>query len=153
MMYDEKTIRWLTTLLKEVSQLPGDRGVSMLEKCGKDCSCAMGTAEKAKEIRGNATDPEDIDSLLELFKKEMFTESPLYREGDDIHLIYTHKECECPLVSKGKISDPFSCNCTRGHTKAIFEALLGGPVEVVLEESILRGHPRCKQTIRLKRDY
>jgi predicted hydrocarbon binding protein len=36
------------------------------------------------------------------------------------------------------------CTCSRGWAKALFEEALGRPVEVIMEESIVKGDKQCK---------
>lgn len=50
--------------------------------------------------------------------------------------------CTCPLVKEGLTSGA-QCDCTLGWQRETYSAILGRPVDAVLEESILRGDKRC----------
>jgi len=50
--------------------------------------------------------------------------------------------CACPLVKAGRTPAEF-CDCSRGWTQAAFATVLGKPVAVEIEESVLRGGTRC----------
>lgn len=50
--------------------------------------------------------------------------------------------CSCPLVKEGLTSGA-QCDCTLGWQRETYSAILGRPVDAVLEESILRGDKRC----------
>ena len=50
--------------------------------------------------------------------------------------------CVCPLVKVGRTPGDF-CSCTVGWNQFAFSTVLGKPVTVELEESILRGGSRC----------
>jgi predicted hydrocarbon binding protein len=45
-------------------------------------------------------------------------------------------------IPKGKLSGTY-CNCSRGWAKALFEGVLDRPVDVVMEESIIKGDKQC----------
>ncbi len=135
------------TILDNSAQLEGNAGVELMEGCGKSCAERLGTLEAAKEIRRQLNNTINIDLLIDTFKRKVFKDSIIERKGNTIELEYTHTECGCPFVKMLDIKNPMMCNCTRGHTKSIFEVLLSKPVEVELLETVLRGGKRCKQLI------
>ena len=55
--------------------------------------------------------------------------------------------CFCPFVNHKFTSIDF-CNCSIGWQKETYESILGKPVEVNIEESVLRGGKRCSFTIK-----
>jgi predicted hydrocarbon binding protein len=57
--------------------------------------------------------------------------------------------CGCPLVKAGRTTAEF-CDCSRGWTQAAFSTVLGKPVSVEIEESVLRGGSRCSFRIGTK---
>ena len=57
--------------------------------------------------------------------------------------------CACPLVKAGRTPVEF-CECSRGWTQAAFSTVLGKPVTVEIEESVLRGGTRCSFRIGTK---
>lgn len=50
--------------------------------------------------------------------------------------------CACPLVKAGRTPADF-CRCSTGWNELAFSTVVGKPVKVELEESVLRGDPRC----------
>jgi len=53
--------------------------------------------------------------------------------------------CLCPLVeSKPKELSPTYCQCSVGYVREYFTQVLGQPVKVTLQESVLRGGKRCR---------
>lgn len=141
-------VNWVETMLDNSTQLGDESGVKLMESCGKSCAERLGTTEAAKKIRRKLNNTINVDLLINTFKTKVFKESIIERQGNTILLEYTHSECGCPLVQELNIKNPMMCNCTRGHTKSIFETLLNRPVEVELVETVLRGGKRCKQIIK-----
>lgn len=54
--------------------------------------------------------------------------------------------CVCPPVKTGRTPVDF-CSCTTGWNQFAFSTVLGKPVTVELEESVLRGSTRCTHRI------
>ena len=50
--------------------------------------------------------------------------------------------CSCPLTKVGRTPADF-CRCSTGWNEAAFSTVVGKPVRIELEESVLRGDPRC----------
>jgi len=143
-MNDNTSIQWIRSVLSEISLLEGEKGIQILEKCGRECAISHGLREKAKAIRDEIEDKRNIDLLFTRYKEKAYDNSPrLYKKGNVIYLEY--HECGCPLVKSGVVKDPFFCHCTIGYTKERYEALFKRPVHVELLESILRGNKICKQ--------
>jgi hypothetical protein len=57
--------------------------------------------------------------------------------------------CACPLVKAGRTPADF-CNCTLGWQQEAFSTILGKPVAVEIEDSVLRGGTRCSFRISIK---
>jgi predicted hydrocarbon binding protein len=145
-MKDNEAAQWIRVALSKISLLENEKGVSILEKCGRECAISHGFPDRARKIRDEIDDKNNIDLLFTQLKEKVYDNSPrLYKEGDVIYLEY-HK-CGCPLVNSGEVTHPFFCHCTRGYTKERFEALFDKPVHVDVIESILRGNKICKQAI------
>jgi hypothetical protein len=49
--------------------------------------------------------------------------------------------CTCPLVDQ-RLTPRNFCDCTIGWQKEVYSAIVGRPVDAILEESILRGGKR-----------
>jgi predicted hydrocarbon binding protein len=74
-------------------------------------------------------------------------------EGDEqaglVRVIGKPSPCACPLVKTGRTPGEF-CDCSLGWTEAAFSTVLGKPVSVEIEESVLRGGTRCSFRIVFK---
>ena len=51
--------------------------------------------------------------------------------------------CACPLAKAGRTPASF-CDCSLGWNQAAFSTVIGKPVDVQIEESVLRGGTRCR---------
>ncbi len=65
-----------------------------------------------------------------------------------IRVIDKSPVCTCPLVRTNLTPKSF-CDCSVGWQKEAYSAVTGRPVEVEVEESILRGGQKCVFRIRL----
>lgn len=133
--HSEKWITWLIAALDEYVDEETKRRI--LEKCGEQCQ-SQSFIKKARTLYENS---ENLDDFLEKFGQVY---ENLHREGDDVFIIYP--KCYCPNVNKlprGKLSATY-CNCSRGWAKALFEGVLGRPVDVIKEKSIVGGDEECK---------
>ncbi|RPI72472.1 MAG: hypothetical protein EHM45_22185 [Desulfobacteraceae bacterium] len=143
--------QWIHSILAQLDLLPENKGIALLEQCGRVCGRSHDLAGQAQEIRDQVQDKNDLDRLFILFKEKAYQNSPrLYKQGEIIYLEY--HQCGCPLVKAGKANNSFFCHCTRGYTKERFENLFAKPVRVDLLESILRGNKICKQAITIIED-
>jgi hypothetical protein len=52
-------------------------------------------------------------------------------------------DCFCPWISGEAHTPSVVCNCSLGWHQATWETVTGGPVQVELKESVLRGGKRC----------
>ncbi len=130
--------QWITQLIAGLDEhVDEETRVKILEQCGRQCQSqsfitkARGLHEKSKNI------DEFLDNLEQVYKN-------LHREGDKVYIVYP--KCYCSHVNKippRKLSATY-CSCSRGWAKALFEGALGRPVEVVMEESIVKGDKQCK---------
>lgn len=75
-------------------------------------------------------------------------ESSGQKEGNTVHLTYS--KCLCPLV--GSIEPLLSktfCNCYRGWLMESFKTVVGKPVKVKMEDSIMMGGQECRFSVQL----
>jgi effector-binding domain-containing protein len=119
-----------------------------------------------------------IDALLESIEKDPGYEgAPYYRDPDrGGNVIFIdkvpqerkkHEEatdprvkraaaCHCPVMKAAILADeaisPTFCHCATGWFRPVWETLLGKPVKIVCEESVLQGHDRCRFAIHLPED-
>jgi predicted hydrocarbon binding protein len=132
---------WLSNLMKNMDiQLDEESKIKVLEECGR--ACAEKHAKKeALKFKGN------LGGWLATMKKWV-GENNVQKEGNTVRLIYS--KCFCPLVGSIEplLSDTF-CNCSRGWLKENFETVVGKPVKVKMEESIMMGGQECRFSIQL----
>ena len=143
---DKRVGAWTNHILSEISQLDNNKGIDILNSCGKDCCERSDFYQGALKIRNNNPSEKDIDVLFDKFKEEFYSSGNITKTGDVISLIF--EECTCPLVEKG-VNNSYLCNCTTGYSKRLFEVLFDREVSVDLEQSILKGDSICKQTIEI----
>lgn len=141
-----KTTNWINKILSELSYLDNDKGVEILYQCGKDCCEKSILYQGAVKIRNQYRAGNDIDILFQEFKSHFYNSERLTKTGNSLTLIF--EDCTCSFVKNG-VNNSFLCNCTIGYSKKIFETLFEKEVTIVLEKSILRGDPVCKQSIKI----
>ena len=143
-MNDKDTItNWIDTILQEVSKLDADKGVEILNACGKECAKTSSLLEGAIEIQDKYPD-KDLDIVFQAFKEKYYNTSRFEKNGNKITLIF--EECTCPMVKQG-LDNSYLCNCTVGYSVNLFKTLFNKPVKVKLLKSILNGDDLCKQEI------
>jgi predicted ArsR family transcriptional regulator len=130
--------KWITSLMAGLdASVDEETLVKVLEQCGRRCQ-SESFVKKARSIYQKSKNIDEfLDRLGNVYKH-------LHREGDNVYIVYP--KCYCSFVNKiplGRLSATY-CNCSRGWAKALFEGALGRPVEVVMEESIVKGDDRCK---------
>jgi len=130
--------RWIACLIAGLDENVDEKTIAkVLEQCGRQCQ-SESFVKKARDIyqRSKSMD-EFLDKLGKVYKH-------LHREGDNVYIVYP--KCYCLFVNKNpprKLSATY-CNCSRGWAKALFEGALGRPVEVVMEQSTVKGDNECK---------
>ena len=130
--------RWITCLIAGLDANVGEETtIKVLEQCGRQCQ-SESFVKKARDIYQRAKSMDEfLDKLGKVYKH-------LHKEGDNVYIVYP--KCYCSFVNKiplGQLSAIY-CNCSRGWVKALFEGALGRSVEVVMEESIVKGDYQCK---------
>lgn len=138
------TSEWINTLLSQLSKLDSNELTEAVSLCGEECSKGSHLLKGAAEIRHQYENISDTHKILDAFKVKYYNTPNLVKEGSQIVLIFD--SCTCFMVKEG-VNNPYLCSCTIGYTKRVFETLFGKPVSVKLEQSILKGDKRCRQTI------
>jgi predicted hydrocarbon binding protein len=138
--------KWVETLMSTLEILVDeDTRAGLMESCGRVCALHYGSIEQARAIKHSAKEMDEL--LYKLNQQEGLWCGKWERDGDIIYSVC--KECGCPLVRAGLVKlSPTFCNCSRGWVKAVFEAVLGRPVEVELEQAIGRGDQVCRFLVR-----
>jgi predicted ArsR family transcriptional regulator len=115
--------------------------VKILENLGR--ACAKEHAASFEKFKG------DPESFLGDLKKNWAERTEYDKKTKTMKVIGKKQEsCFCPFVDKSMTPKDF-CNCSIGFNKESFETVLGQPVDVIIEESILRGGERCSFVINL----
>jgi predicted hydrocarbon binding protein len=131
------TEKWITRLIAGLDEHVEEKTkAAILEQCGRQCQ----TAAFIKKAKGIYKKSSSIDDFLRRFEQVY---KNLHIKGSNVYIIYPR--CYCPQVNKipkGKLSGTY-CNCSRGWAKALFEGVLDRPVDVVMEESIIKGDKQC----------
>jgi len=130
--------RWITCLIAGLDEhVDEETRIKLLEQCGRQC-ISQNFVKKAKGIYQKS---KNIDEFLDKFGKVY---KHMHRQGNNVYLVYP--KCYCSFVNNippSKLSATY-CTCSRGWAKALFEGALGRPVEVIMEESIVKGDKQCK---------
>jgi predicted hydrocarbon binding protein len=109
--------------------------LKILENLGRACA-----SENRDSFSKYKNDPK---AFLEYMKQQWAERTEYNEETKTIKVIGREQNsCFCPLVDKSKTPNDF-CTCSIGFNKETFETILGKPVEVKIEESILHGGNRC----------
>ncbi len=130
---------WISNLMRNMDQhLVEEEKIRLLEECGR--ACAKNHAQRvALKSRGN------LDGWLATMKKWVGMNNI---RKDENAVRVTYSKCFCPLVQDAPplMSNTY-CNCSRGWLKEVFETVMEKPVEVELEDSIMKGGQQCRFTI------
>lgn len=84
----------------------------------------------------------NLRGFLDDIQKQWVEKAEYDEQAGTIRITDKSPVCTCPLVKQGLTPQDF-CNCTLGWQKEAYSAVVGRPVGVVLEESILRGGKKC----------
>lgn len=129
---------WLVALIDALDeQVDEETRALVLERCGRRCQ----TQSLVKKAHGIYKKSKSVDEFLTEFGRVY---RHLHRENGNVYIVYPR--CYCTFVNKmpaGRVSATW-CNCSRGWAKALFEGALGRPVEVMTEQTIVRGDKQCK---------
>jgi effector-binding domain-containing protein len=143
------------------------------------CRCAhIYPAEQIEKLKSKYEELGGLDPFMAWLDEDPGYEgAPYYKDperGDDVIFIDKapqerdkHGEamdprvkraaaCHCPIIKatilRGEEISPTFCNCGAGWFRPLWESLLGRPVKVTCEESVLQGHDRCKFAIYLNEE-
>lgn len=132
---------WIQGVIKLMDQeLKAEDRSKILEKCGRGCAHGCGIVERIQKANPN---PEKVDEVFNLLKQPDFFGNRISK-GDDCFYT-TCEQCLCPYVNDNLQDTPGSyCDCTKGWTKQVFETAFQRPVEVEIEQTIIRGADSCR---------
>ncbi len=132
---------WLSNLMKNMdSHLDEKLKTKVLEECGRACA---GKHAKKESLQSKG----DLDGWLATIKKWIGANN-VHKKGNTVSL--TYGKCLCPLVGgiEPLLSKTF-CNCSRGWLMESFQTVVGKPVKVKMEDSIMMGGKECRFTVQL----
>ena len=129
----------MAKLIEDMSgKLDTDTLEALMENMGRFCS--KGESEKNVKYKG------DLNGYLKSI--EQWVERIEHDEKKGTIKIVGKKSdsCFCPFVDTSKMPKEF-CNCSKGWQKGAYEAIIGNPVDVNIDVSVLRGGDRCGFTV------
>jgi predicted ArsR family transcriptional regulator len=110
---------------------------------GLGSQCSQPYAAFFNKYRGN------LQGFLDKIKTAWVERAEYDEKTGILRVIGKPAPCACPLVKIGRTPAEF-CECSRGWTQAAYSTVLGKPVTVEIEESVLRGGTRCSFRIGTK---
>lgn len=113
----------------------------VLQGLGKQCSQPYWPF--FEKYRGN------LQGFLEKIKTAWVERTEYDEKTGILRVIGKPAPCACPLVKAGRTPAEF-CDCSGGWNQAAFSTVLGRPVAIEIEESVLRGGTRCSFRISTK---
>jgi predicted hydrocarbon binding protein len=130
---------WISNLMKNMDQHMDEKEkIKLLEECGRACA-RIHAQKEAMKFQGQ------LEGWLSTMKKWVGSEN-IRQEEDVVHVMYS--KCYCPLVQDAPplMSNTY-CNCSRGWLKEVFDTVMENPVEVKLEDSIMKGGKQCRFSV------
>lgn len=115
--------------------------LKILQSLGRECSQDYGPF--FSKYRG------DLKGFLAKIQTAWVERVELDEQAGLLRVVGKPAPCACPLVKTGRTTAEF-CDCSRGWTQSAFSTVLGKPVAVEIEESVLRGGTRCSFRITFK---
>jgi predicted hydrocarbon binding protein len=113
----------------------------VLQGLGRECAKDYGAF--FNKYRGN------LQGFLDKIKTAWVERTEYDEKTGMLLVVGKPAPCACPLVRMGRTPAGF-CDCSRGWTQAAYSTVLGKPVTVEIEESVLRGGSRCSFRIGTK---
>ncbi len=113
----------------------------VLQGLGRECAQDYGPF--FNKYRGN------LQGFLDKIKTAWVERTEYDEKTGMLLVVGKPAPCACPLVKAGRTPAEF-CDCSRGWTQAAYSTVLGRPVTVEIEESVLRGGTRCSFRINTK---
>lgn len=129
---------WIRNVVTNLANHPDSSvAVEVLEACGRRCASGW-AALQADECRATVGPEASEAELVDALAGRLHT---VRRDGQNAYFEYG--ECYCDLAKSTPEMPPAYCNCSMGWVREVMEHLLGRPVSVTLERSVLRGDTSC----------
>ncbi|UCG03931.1 MAG: hypothetical protein JSW11_08075 [Candidatus Heimdallarchaeota archaeon] len=132
---------WFSGLMAGVERINGETWPNVLEMTGRACA-HVHSGETFWEIWETT---KNLDNFI--VKINEVVGEKIYTKLDNNTLSVSYSKCKCPLVRSGLVESPLICECSPNWLMENFEAILGQPVTVTIEQTILRGANTCQFTI------
>ena len=131
-----------TALMAILYEQLGPEGFSvMIQKMGGDCSKSI---QMITDCKG------DPDKYFDIMKQRWQEDIRYDKEKGVVTIVGPErKECFCPLIDTQK-TPAYVCDCSIGWQKQTYKTIFGKDVDVVLQESVLRGGKRCAFNVTIK---
>ena len=113
----------------------------LFESMGREC--AKGFKQEFEPFKG------DPEGFLKSIQQKWVQSARWDESTGTVRVVDKAKHCTCAFVNEKIMSSQF-CHCSVGWQKEAYETVLGRPVDVEIEESILKGHKRCVFCIKLQ---
>lgn len=136
--------RWFEGFEKGLAQIPDRERGTLLQGCAEACSRSYSLGVYRDACAKSSTLEGFLTNLKSAFQELS------YRISEDrktVTILYDH--CDCDLYTKGIVTSPHLCECSRRSLKYNWEAVTGEAVEVTMKGSILRGEERCEFEVKV----
>ena len=143
------TAAWLSRLLSSLDdELSPEQKRAVFAGCSTDCTAPWAT--KAAELRRQLPEGTDVSSLLAAFCAVLPGGGPeVHVDGSYFTWRFAPGQCPCPV---GQLTrNPAVCPCGTEHVRGMLEPLLGRPLAVTLEQSLLHGDDCCAYSVQIGR--
>jgi predicted hydrocarbon binding protein len=138
----------LDFIQKRFAKLVGILHASVDEATRKKIFESLGR-ECAREFKGQTAAFQGTPrGFVEQVQKWWVEKAEYDEAAGTLRITDKQRHCSCPFVNEQLMSPEF-CDCTLGWQKETYTMIFGKPVDVDLEESILRGGKRCIYRIRV----
>jgi hypothetical protein len=138
----EQAAWWKSAVERLEDEVGTKKAVKIMNLCGQKC-CGSGTRKTAKRLMNES---KTMEEFLRKASTYGVTEGDVeYKLEDNKTIIGTFRRCFCKQVAQTE--EPFNnmtyCQCSAEFHKQYFEAAIGKPIEVELEQSIISGAENC----------
>ncbi|NLT11990.1 MAG: hypothetical protein GXY06_06240 [Clostridiaceae bacterium] len=138
-MSDPFLAQWFGGFEVALQNMSEEERAALLRPCAKACSESY-PANIFREAFSKSSDRADF-----LHRIESGMGGVVIERVDASHVVFVYPECYCDLHTRGWVSTPELCECSRYNLQANFEAAMGpSSVTVELEQTILGGAESCR---------
>ena len=128
---------WFSGLIEGMEKINDETWPKVLEMTGRACA----RVHSGELFRKTWESTKNVDKFIIEINEAMGEE--IYKKLDNSTLSASYSKCKCPLVRYNLIDSPLLCECSPNWLMENFETILGKPVSVKTEKTILRGAKNC----------